>query len=118
MKITDLPHRLHDAEIAAISVDLEHRALTMDVWIWIGGADDFYRRATARISDLQSWSCDTLATFSIEGRLVVDDVHDTPDGHLRLFVSNWNAYLEFLGSTLNFEWTSDLVVGPNGEWAD
>ncbi len=53
-----LPNGLHDAEVRKITLDYEHRQLTVDLAVWVGNMDEHrdlreaYKAAQVQISGL------------------------------------------------------------------
>jgi len=118
--------------VRQLSVDYVERALTLDLWVWVGDIDDppekreAYRQGQLRLSDLQFLVVeppDPRYPFRDSVRLVVDgcDMSKNLDNELlgsfsdeafvrSLWVNQWNSFIHVAAKKAEIIWQGEGIL--------
>jgi hypothetical protein len=125
---SSLPNGLHDAEVRRISIDYEHRKVTLELAVWIGKMEDppdrreAYRDGRIEISGLLFMVIEppdpkypfTEPGITIDGCDMSKNIKNQlleslpADAFFRsLWVSQWNAFMHIAAGSAAIVWLND-----------
>jgi hypothetical protein len=127
---SSLPNGLHDAKVRRISIDYEHREMTLELAVWVGRIEDperreAYKSGRIEISGLLFIVMEppdpkypfTRPGVTIDGcdmsKNISSKLLDSLPGDSffrSLWVNEWNAFIHLAAKSATLEWVNDGAI--------